>query len=47
MHTNFCLWTTDCDVVVHRPAGLHILLRAGSLAVCEAAQAPTELPTPR
>lgn len=37
----------DCDLRVNRPAGLHLLLCPGSLAVSQTSEAATVLPTPR
>lgn len=38
---------SDCDIRVHRPAGLHLLFRPGSLAVGQASEAAAVLPAPR
>ena len=37
----------DCDRLLHRPPGLHLLLCPRPLAVSQAAPPPTELSSPR
>ena len=37
----------DCDLIVHRSTGLHILLCACSLVVCQTAETATELSSSR